>query len=151
MQLNKKRELVARTFHVGKGRIIFNKEMLAEIKEAITKQDIEYLAELSRLTVTEEQKDHLVQELGSVVSYVSQISDVDSTPEQEFERFNILREDIATNIPGAKTEQLLSEAPSRHDQYVKVAKVPLPEAPLLIPASEEAAKMTSPLVLFTLR
>lgn len=40
MQLNKKKELAARSLKVGKDRIIFNKERLDEIKEAITKQDI---------------------------------------------------------------------------------------------------------------
>lgn len=40
MQLNKKKELAARTLKVGKDRIVFNKERLTDIKEAITKQDI---------------------------------------------------------------------------------------------------------------
>lgn len=39
MKLNKK-QLVSRTFNVGMDRIVFNKERLADIKEAITKQDI---------------------------------------------------------------------------------------------------------------
>jgi large subunit ribosomal protein L19e len=40
MQLNKKKELAARTLKVGKARIVFNKERLEELKDAITKQDI---------------------------------------------------------------------------------------------------------------
>jgi large subunit ribosomal protein L19e len=40
MNLRKKRELAARTFKVGKSRILFINSRLAEIKEAITKQDI---------------------------------------------------------------------------------------------------------------
>ena len=40
MQLNKKKELAARALSLGKERIIFNKERLEEIKEAITKQDM---------------------------------------------------------------------------------------------------------------
>jgi len=43
MQLGKKKALAARTLGVGKGRIVFNKERLDEIKEAITKQDIKDL------------------------------------------------------------------------------------------------------------
>lgn len=43
MNLNKKKELAARTFNVGKERIIFVQERLDEIKEAITKQDIREL------------------------------------------------------------------------------------------------------------
>tara|TARA_Y100000310_G_C20690057_1_gene821655 strand:+ start:3247 stop:3690 length:444 start_codon:yes stop_codon:yes gene_type:complete len=43
MNLLKKKELAARTLKVGKARIVFNKERLDEIKEAITKQDIKDL------------------------------------------------------------------------------------------------------------
>jgi large subunit ribosomal protein L19e len=40
MNLKKKKELAAKTLGVGKNRVVFNPEALAEIKEAITKQDI---------------------------------------------------------------------------------------------------------------
>ncbi|MFA5061466.1 MAG: 50S ribosomal protein L19e [Candidatus Pacearchaeota archaeon] len=40
MQLSKKKELASKVLNVGKGRIIFVKEHLPEIKEAITRQDI---------------------------------------------------------------------------------------------------------------
>jgi large subunit ribosomal protein L19e len=43
MNLNKKKELAARTLKVGKARILFNVERLDEVKEAITKQDIKDL------------------------------------------------------------------------------------------------------------
>ncbi len=43
MNLKKKKELAARTFKVGKERIIFQKSRLEEIKEAITRQDIKDL------------------------------------------------------------------------------------------------------------
>ncbi len=43
MKLEKKKMLAARTLGVGKGRIIFNKNNLPQIKEAITKQDIKDL------------------------------------------------------------------------------------------------------------
>ena len=40
MQLSKKKELAARVLKVGKKRILFSKESLSEIKEAITRMDI---------------------------------------------------------------------------------------------------------------
>lgn len=43
MNLNKKKELAARTLNVGLGRILFNSQRLNDIKEAITKQDIKDL------------------------------------------------------------------------------------------------------------
>jgi large subunit ribosomal protein L19e len=43
MNLRKKKELAARTFGIGKNRIVFLKPRLNEIKEAITKQDMKDL------------------------------------------------------------------------------------------------------------
>jgi len=43
MKLGKKKNLAARTFNVGKKRIVFVKARSEEIKEAITKQDIKDL------------------------------------------------------------------------------------------------------------
>ena len=43
MKLENKKELAARTFNVGKSRIVFNVARLSEIKEAITKQDMKDL------------------------------------------------------------------------------------------------------------
>ncbi len=40
MNLKKKKNLVAKTLKVGRNRIVFVKERLDEVKEAITKQDI---------------------------------------------------------------------------------------------------------------
>lgn len=40
MNLKKKKQLVARTFNIGAGRIAFDSERIDEIKEAITKQDM---------------------------------------------------------------------------------------------------------------
>ncbi len=53
MQLNKKKELAARTLGVGKERVTFNLNRLAEIKEAITKQDIRDLLQSRAIIVKE--------------------------------------------------------------------------------------------------
>ncbi len=53
MQLNKKKELAARTLGVGKNRILFNMTRLDEIKEAITKQDIKDLAAEKAIMIKE--------------------------------------------------------------------------------------------------
>ena len=45
MKLEGKKDLVARTLGVGKGRIVFNVQRLEEIKQAITKQDIKDLVQ----------------------------------------------------------------------------------------------------------
>lgn len=53
MNLEKKKQLAARTLGIGKGRVIFNKERLDEIKEVITKQDIKDLLKNNAISVKE--------------------------------------------------------------------------------------------------
>src|SRR3989344_2566283 len=53
MNLKTKKELAAKTFHVGKERIMFVKERLEEIKEAITKQDIRDLHKEGAIKIKE--------------------------------------------------------------------------------------------------
>jgi len=53
MNLGKKRMLAAKTLKVGKGRIIFVKSRLDEIKEAITKQDIRDLKKDGAIRIRE--------------------------------------------------------------------------------------------------
>lgn len=55
MKLENKKELVARSLGVGKGRIKFNTERLSELKEAITKQDIRDLKESGAIIILEKQ------------------------------------------------------------------------------------------------
>ncbi len=53
MNLSKKRELVKRTFGVGKGRIVFAESRLDDIKDAITKQDIRDLKQEGAIQIKE--------------------------------------------------------------------------------------------------
>ncbi len=53
MKLEKKKALAARTLNVGAGRIVFNAERLADIKEAITKQDIKDLQNSGAILIRE--------------------------------------------------------------------------------------------------
>lgn len=53
MNLGKKKKLAARTFGVGKERIVFVNSRLEEIKEAITKNDIRDLHETGAILIKE--------------------------------------------------------------------------------------------------
>lgn len=53
MNLGKKTRLTARTFKVGKDRIVFVKARLEDIKEAITKQDIRELRKDGAILIKE--------------------------------------------------------------------------------------------------
>lgn len=92
---------------------------------AITKADVQKLANLSRLEVTEEEAQKLAEELGSILEYVGQINsaltneDITvSLPSQ-----NILRADKVTNKSEEFTSSLLKSAPESEQGFVKVKKI----------------------------
>jgi len=53
MKLEGKKELASRALGIGKKRIVFNKERISEIKEAITKQDIRDLLKDKAIFINE--------------------------------------------------------------------------------------------------
>ncbi len=91
----------------------------------ITRQDIEKLASLARIQITDEEKDQFRQEIDSILAYVAQIQaavvSLDLNPEAGVVK-NIMREDVA-HESGAYTEIILKEAPSRQGEYLKVKKI----------------------------
>ncbi len=45
---------------------------------AITKKDIEHIADLARLELTEDEKEKFVGQLSSILDYVAQLGEVDT-------------------------------------------------------------------------
>jgi aspartyl-tRNA(Asn)/glutamyl-tRNA(Gln) amidotransferase subunit C len=88
-------------------------------------KDVEKLAELSRIHLTDEEKEKLRADLDSILGYVEQVKQVsaDSDIEQTFPISNVLREDVYPNPTGENREKLLNSAPKREGNYVKVKKI----------------------------
>jgi large subunit ribosomal protein L19e len=53
MNLANKKELAAKTFKVGKDRVVFVPERISEIKEAITRQDLKDLQQIGAILIKE--------------------------------------------------------------------------------------------------
>ncbi len=45
---------------------------------SITRKEIEHIAELARLELSEEEKDRFSRQLGSILEYISQLNEVDT-------------------------------------------------------------------------
>ncbi len=92
----------------------------------ITPQDIEKLATLSRIKVTDSEKADLAKDIGSVLKYIDQIKeatgDMDSTPIPGAVH-NVYREDIVKDSSPEERERLLAEAPQREGDFVAVKKI----------------------------
>lgn len=91
------------------------------------REDIEHLAMLARLRLTEEEKDKLPEQLSSIVSYVSVVSEIagDATDvePQAGVRHNIFRQDEVTNEADEYTKDIMAEMPETDGRYLKVRKI----------------------------
>lgn len=88
--------------------------------------DIEHLAKLSRIAVTETEADALAYDITSILGYISEIEAVTGSGDDVKEvgpLYNVMREDSDPHAPGMYTEDLLMNAPKRDRQYIKVKKI----------------------------
>jgi aspartyl-tRNA(Asn)/glutamyl-tRNA(Gln) amidotransferase subunit C len=87
--------------------------------------DVERLAKLARLELTEDEKSRFARELSSILEYVSQIQKVDTSGVTEYETVVSLppawREDEVQ--PSLPVEEALANAPGRKDNFFKVPRV----------------------------
>lgn len=87
-------------------------------------EDIEKLASLSRLSLTEEEKQQYLKDFSSILGYVSEISAVDTSSIEETQSLtNVMRDDVVTHESAQFTAKLLAEAPQKEGEYFKVTQV----------------------------
>lgn len=90
----------------------------------ITSKDIQNLAELARIEISESEAESLTSEMDSILSYIGQTKDAIGDVEKKVpELHNVMREDVPTNKPREYSESLLANAPSREGNYFKVKKI----------------------------
>ncbi len=87
--------------------------------------EIEKLAALSRISLTDEEKVSMQKDLGAILGFVTQIQVVsESAPARQPEKVrNIMREDTQPNEGGFNTEAILANVPKKKDNYVQVKKI----------------------------
>ena len=85
---------------------------------------IEKLAQLSRISLSEKEKESLKDDIGSILSYIEQIQEVSGDVVLEVgETHNVMREDGEPHESGVHSEALLQEAPHTERGFVKVRKI----------------------------
>jgi aspartyl-tRNA(Asn)/glutamyl-tRNA(Gln) amidotransferase subunit C len=89
-------------------------------------KDIEKLAKLARIDLTEEQKQTYLKEIGSILGYVDQIKSAVLKAGEERklpELRNVARSDDNANESGASTAAVVAEFPRKEGEYMKVKKI----------------------------
>lgn len=94
----------------------------------MNKEEVQKLAKLARIDISETEAESLSQEFGSILSYVGEIKNAPASHEATQDRSgyalrNVMREDANPHESGIYTEALLAEAPKRKGDYVEVKKI----------------------------
>ncbi|MCX6703131.1 MAG: Asp-tRNA(Asn)/Glu-tRNA(Gln) amidotransferase subunit GatC [Candidatus Zambryskibacteria bacterium] len=90
----------------------------------IEKKDIEKLALLARIEVSDSEKDSLASSIESILAYVGQVTSVSESVAQGLPTLrNVMREDEVRHVSGEYTEDLLALSPERDGIYVAVKKI----------------------------
>jgi aspartyl-tRNA(Asn)/glutamyl-tRNA(Gln) amidotransferase subunit C len=91
----------------------------------IERKDVEYVALLARLDLSEEEKDRFTLQLGQVLEHAEKIRSLDTQDVEPTSHAiplkNVMREDAAK--PCLSQEEALSAAPSSEDGYFKVPRI----------------------------
>lgn len=95
---------------------------------SVTIEEIEKLATLARIELSQAEKEKLRVDIGAILEYVSQIKEVSAkTAEKPSDYFvasvNVMREDANPHGTGIYTDALLDAAPQREEQYIRVKKI----------------------------
>lgn len=89
-------------------------------------KDIEHLAKLARIELSEDEKKNLPKELDQILGYVSQIKEVASnidSGKKAGEHRNISRSDENVTETGKNTKDIVADMPESKDNYLKVKKI----------------------------
>ncbi len=91
----------------------------------ITKEEVKQVATLARLELSPQEEDLLTNQLDKILQYMDKLGQLDTTTVEPLtqvgEITNAFREDRVVNRPA--TDSLLSNAPAREQNYIKVPKI----------------------------
>lgn len=92
---------------------------------ALTRAEMDHLALLARLGLTDEEKDRLASQLGDILQHMERLNQLDtehiSPTAQVGEATNVLRDDVAQ--PGLTHDQALANVPRAEEPFVRVLPV----------------------------
>ena len=91
----------------------------------ITRADVEHVAQLARLALSEEEIVSLTEELGAIVDYAAQVSALDTNDvpptAHPLPVVNVFRPDVAR--PGLPRDEVLAAAPVAEENRFRVPRI----------------------------
>lgn len=94
---------------------------------SLTKQEVEKIALLARLGLSEEEKETFAKQLSSILDYVEQLKEVDTQGIEPTAQVtgleNVMREDEVEDVNTQTKEKLMKQAPDLEDDLIKAKSV----------------------------
>lgn len=91
----------------------------------ITKEQVTHVANLARLNLTEEEKEHMTKDMESIIAFVDQMNGLDIEGIKPTDHIipvnNVFREDVVK--PSMDVEELLRNAPAQENGCYSVPKI----------------------------
>lgn len=86
-------------------------------------KDVENLAALARIELTEQEKSELLVDMDSILGYVKQIDEMKvESVDPEYKVYNVWRSDVANERDFSK-ESIVEQFPDSKDGFLKVKKI----------------------------
>lgn len=93
----------------------------------INLKEVEHIAKLARLNLTEKEKEKFQRELSLILDYIEKLKEINvkniKPTSHPFEIENIKRKDLPGAIDEKTAKNLLSLSPFLKDSYIKVKKI----------------------------
>jgi aspartyl-tRNA(Asn)/glutamyl-tRNA(Gln) amidotransferase subunit C len=93
----------------------------------ITRKDVEYVARLARLELSDAEKEQYAGQLENILKYVDTLNEVDTTDvpptNHALNLTNVWREDVCVPSTAETREHLLNNAPQRDGDFFRVKKI----------------------------
>jgi aspartyl-tRNA(Asn)/glutamyl-tRNA(Gln) amidotransferase subunit C len=91
----------------------------------IDKATVEYIANLARIELTEEEKETLRPQLSGILEYIEKLNELDVSgvePTKEpFVKENVLRDDVV--VKSKVLPDIMDNAPAAEDNHFKIPRV----------------------------
>ncbi len=98
---------------------------LKHVKEMITKEQVEHVAKLARLELTEDEKELYTKQLSKILDYIDQLNEVNTDGvepmTQPIPTVNVMREDIIKKQ--FERTEMLKNAPHEEYGFFRVPKI----------------------------
>lgn len=92
---------------------------------ALTIKEVEHVALLARLSLSDDEKEVFSRQLSSILEYVDQLNELETDDVEPLTHilplYNVFRDDAVR--PGSPREEILSNAPFLEENQYKVPKI----------------------------